>query len=104
MQGPCTCRRDAPHEREKSVAMRTHSLIKLTLLAFLLLGANAGSQASAQDADALRNLQVDDYFALKSVTSQGQGSPATGMADRPTNPGRIGLQGEEAVGCRGEGE
>ena len=47
--------------------MRTHTLIKLTLLAFLLLGANAGSQASAQDAGTLRNLQVDDYFALKSV-------------------------------------
>ena len=47
--------------------MRTHTLIKLTLLTFLLLGANAGSQASAQDTDALRNIQVDDYFALKSV-------------------------------------
>ncbi len=47
--------------------MRTNSLIKLTLLALLLLGANAGSQASAQDANALRSLQVDDYFALKSV-------------------------------------
>ena len=47
--------------------MRTHTLIKLTLLAFLLLGANAGSQASAQDAGTLRNLQVDDSFALKSV-------------------------------------
>ncbi len=49
--------------------MRAHSLIKLTLLAFLLLGANPGSQASAQDAAALRNLQVDDYFALQSVGS-----------------------------------
>ena len=49
--------------------MRTHSLLKLTLLTFLLLGANAGSQASAQDADSLRELQVDDYFALKSVGS-----------------------------------
>ena len=47
--------------------MRTHTLIKLTLLTSLLLGANAGSQALAQGADALRNLQVDDYFALKSV-------------------------------------
>ena len=47
--------------------MRTHSLIKLTLLAFLLVGANSGSEASAQDADTLRNLEVDDYFALKSV-------------------------------------
>ncbi len=47
--------------------MRTHSSIKLTLLTFLLLGANAVSQASAQDAGALRNLQVDDYFALKDV-------------------------------------
>ena len=47
--------------------MRKRSFIKLTSLAFLLLGANAGSQASAQDADALRGLQVDDYFALKRV-------------------------------------
>ncbi|MEE9138108.1 MAG: S9 family peptidase [candidate division NC10 bacterium] len=44
-------------------------MIKLTLLAVLLLGANAGSQASAQDANALRSLQVDDYFALQSVVS-----------------------------------
>lgn len=49
--------------------MRTHSLFDFTLLAFLLLGANAGSQAMAQDANALRNIQVDDYFALKSVGS-----------------------------------
>ncbi len=47
--------------------MRKHSFIKLTLLAFLLLGVHSGSRAIAQDADALRNLQVDDYFALKSV-------------------------------------
>jgi dipeptidyl aminopeptidase/acylaminoacyl peptidase len=49
--------------------MRTHSLIKITLLGLLLLGANSGSQALAQDADAPRTLQVDDYFALKSVGS-----------------------------------
>jgi dipeptidyl aminopeptidase/acylaminoacyl peptidase len=47
--------------------MGTHSLINVTLLTFLLLGANPGSQASAQDADSLRDLQVDDYFALQSV-------------------------------------
>ncbi len=47
--------------------MRTHSLIKIGLLAFLLSGANAGPQASALGADALRELQVNDYFALKSV-------------------------------------
>jgi len=46
--------------------MRTHSLIKITLLA-LLLGAHSGCQASAKDTDTMRTLQVDDYFALKSV-------------------------------------
>jgi dipeptidyl aminopeptidase/acylaminoacyl peptidase len=49
--------------------MRTHSLIKITLLGLLLLGAHSGTRASAQDADALRPLRVDDYFALKSVGS-----------------------------------
>ena len=47
--------------------MRTHSLIKIDLLAFLLVAANFGAQATAQEADALRELQVNDYFALKSV-------------------------------------
>jgi len=47
--------------------MRTHSFIKITLIGMLLLCANAGPLAWAEDAGALRNLQVDDYFALKSV-------------------------------------
>ena len=47
--------------------MRTHAFIKIPLLGLLLIGAQSGSRAMAQDADALRNLQVDDYFALKSV-------------------------------------
>ena len=47
--------------------MRTHSFIELTLLALLLVGANSETRALAQDADTLRHLQVDDYFALKSV-------------------------------------
>jgi dipeptidyl aminopeptidase/acylaminoacyl peptidase len=38
------------------------------MMAFLL-GADSGLRASAQDADALRHLQIDDYFALKSVGS-----------------------------------
>ena len=49
--------------------MKTHSFIKLTLLGLLLLGPNSGIKALAQDADALRHLQIDDYFALKSVGS-----------------------------------
>ena len=47
--------------------MRAHSFIKLTLLGLLLVGADSGTRALAQDADALRHLQVDDYFALKNV-------------------------------------
>ena len=47
--------------------MRTHSFIKITLIGMLLLCANAGPLAWAEDAGALRNLQVDDYFALKRV-------------------------------------
>jgi len=47
--------------------MRTHWLIQLTLFGLLLVGSAPGMGASAQDADALRPLQVDDYFALKSV-------------------------------------
>ena len=49
--------------------MRTRSFIKRMLLAFLLLGAYVGSEASAEKAKALRDLQVDDYFAIKSVGS-----------------------------------
>ena len=49
--------------------MRTRLLIKLTVVALVLLGVNEGSKASAQDAGSLRDLQVDDYFALKSVGS-----------------------------------
>ncbi len=52
--------------------MRTHSSIKLTLLAFLLVGASFGSQASAQDVDTLRNLEVDDYFALSNFGDWGK--------------------------------
>ena len=47
--------------------MRTRSFIELTLFGLLLVGAAPGTPALAQEADALRNLQVDDYFALKSV-------------------------------------
>ncbi|HBE00577.1 MAG TPA: hypothetical protein DC060_20560 [Gemmatimonadetes bacterium] len=47
--------------------MRTCSWIELTLFALLLVGAGSGTQASAQQAPALRPLRVDDYFALKNV-------------------------------------
>ncbi len=47
--------------------MRAHSFIKLTLLGLLLVAAGSGTRASAQGADALRPLQVDDYFAIKGV-------------------------------------
>jgi dipeptidyl aminopeptidase/acylaminoacyl peptidase len=47
----------------------SHSFIKITLLALLLLGAGSGRRALAQDANVLRNIQIDDYFALKSVGS-----------------------------------
>ena len=47
--------------------MRKRSFIKLTLLALLLVGTDSGSWAMAQDAVTLRNIQIDDYFALKSV-------------------------------------
>jgi len=46
--------------------MRTHSFIKITLVA-LLLAANAGTLASTGAADAPRPIQVDDYFAIKGV-------------------------------------
>jgi len=42
-------------------------LAVLAAMMAFLLGANSGIRALAQDADALRNIQVDDYFALKSV-------------------------------------
>ena len=47
-----------------------HNVKVLGLLAVMmafLVGAHSGTRALAQDADALRNIQVDDYFALKSV-------------------------------------
>ncbi len=47
--------------------MRSYSFKKLTLLALLLAG--AGTRVLAADGDLLRPLQVDDYFALKSVGS-----------------------------------
>ena len=49
--------------------MRMHSFIKLTVLGLLLVGADSGTRALAQDADALRPLRVDDYFALKDASS-----------------------------------
>ena len=49
--------------------MRKHSFIKLALLGLLLLAADSGKRASAQDADARRDLQVHDYFAIRSVGS-----------------------------------
>jgi len=49
--------------------MKIHWFIKLTVVGLLLVGADSGSRALAQDADALRPLQVEDYFALKSVGS-----------------------------------
>ncbi len=47
--------------------MRTHWLIRLASLGVLLVAAAPGTRALAQDADALRPLQVEDYFALKTV-------------------------------------
>lgn len=44
-----------------------HSFIKITLLVLLLVGVDLGTRVLAQNANALRNIQVDDYFALKSV-------------------------------------
>ena len=49
--------------------MKTHSFIKITLLVLLLVGADSGTWALAQDADAPRHIQIEDYFALKSVGS-----------------------------------
>jgi Tol biopolymer transport system component len=47
--------------------MRSHPIVEFTILALLLVFASSGTLATAQDAEARRNLQVDDYFALKSV-------------------------------------
>jgi len=47
-----------------------HNAKVLGLLAVMmafLVGAHSGTRALAQDAKALRNIQIDDYFALKSV-------------------------------------
>ncbi len=49
--------------------MQEHSFVKVTLLTLLLVVAAPGTPASAQEADAVRTLQVEDYFALKSVGS-----------------------------------
>jgi len=47
--------------------MRTQGFIQFILFGLLGVGSALGMGASAQDANALRPLQVDDYFALKSV-------------------------------------
>ena len=47
--------------------MRKHSFTKLTLLALLLVG--SATPVLAKEADALRPIRIDDYFALKSVGS-----------------------------------
>ncbi len=47
--------------------MRTHLSVGIALLGLLLVGSAPGTRALAQDADALRPLQVEDYFALKTV-------------------------------------
>jgi len=41
----------------------------LAIMVAFLVGADSGLLALVQDADALRHLQIDDYFALKSVGS-----------------------------------
>jgi len=41
----------------------------LVVMMAFLVGEDSGMRALAQDANALRNIQVDDYFALKSVGS-----------------------------------
>ncbi len=49
-----------------------HNAKVLGLLAVMmafLVGAHPGTRALARDANVLRNLRVDDYFALKSVGS-----------------------------------
>jgi len=47
--------------------MRKHSFTKFTLLALLL--AASGASVLAKEADALRPIRIDDYFALKNVGS-----------------------------------
>jgi len=47
--------------------MTKHWLAKLILFGSLLTGAASGTHASAQEAETLRPLRVDDYFALKDV-------------------------------------
>jgi len=68
--------------------MRTHSFIKITLIGMLLLCANAGPHAWAEDAGALRNLQVDDYFALKRVGNPGSPTRSALKTSRMTEPHR----------------
>jgi len=47
--------------------MRKHSFTRLTLLALLLVG--SATPVLAKEADALRPIRIDDYFALKNVGS-----------------------------------
>ena len=47
--------------------MKTLSFIELMVLSALLIGAGSEKRVSAQEADALRELRVEDYFALKDV-------------------------------------
>ena len=47
--------------------MRTLSFIEITALALLLVAADSGTQAAAQQVASLRPLAVDDYFAIKDV-------------------------------------
>jgi len=49
--------------------MKTYSSSKLTLLSLLLVVAALGTHTSAQEAETLRPLAVDDYFAIQSVGS-----------------------------------
>jgi len=49
--------------------MKTYSSSKLTLLSLLVVGAALGTHTSAQEAETLRPLAVDDYFAIQSVGS-----------------------------------
>ena len=44
-------------------------LVLLAVMMAFLVGTHWGTRALAQDANTLRNIQVDDYFALKSVVS-----------------------------------
>ncbi len=49
--------------------LNSHLSIKITLVALLLCGAYSGKSVFAQDSKALRNLEIDDYFSIKSVGS-----------------------------------